>query len=196
MKACKSLNEAFKVDGAIHAAPAADQRYGSDFVKRQRLALMKQAARLKVGDFVTVKKSVKSSNAGVVGAIKVINKDGSYQVSFGRGDDVADYKADELELYESMKTSLDHMLKAFVKGDLEAAAAHLRECMKGKMKKAVKKAALKEGKSVSPELGDILDEKANGADEVEHEGRIYRREGPKNSTSPAGAWKECGPCKS
>ena len=39
------------------------------------------------------------------------------------------------------KAPLDHMLKAFVKGDLEAAAAHLRECMKGKMKKRVKKLA-------------------------------------------------------
>lgn len=96
----------------------------------------------KVGDLVT---PTVRSNKGVTGAVSRINKDGTYQVSFGKNDagemDQVDYKENELELYETMKTSLDHMLKAFVKGDLEAAAAHLRECMKGKMKKRVKKLA-------------------------------------------------------
>lgn len=96
----------------------------------------------KVGDLVT---PTVRSNKGVTGVVSHINKDGTYQVSFGKNDagemDQVDYKENELELYESMKTSLDHMLKAFVKGDLEVAAAHLRECMKGKMKKRVKKLA-------------------------------------------------------
>src|SRR5574343_332005 len=52
--------------------------------------------------------------------------------------------------------------------------------------------SLLEAKSpkLSAELDDILNQKADGADEVSHKGKTYKRSGPKNSVSQPGKWKE------
>ena len=44
---------------------------------------------------------------------------------------------------------------------------------------------------MTPELIDTLNSKAQGADEVTHQGKKYKRSGPKNAVSQPGKWKLC-----
>lgn len=45
------------------------------------------------------------------------------------------------------------------------------------------------GPKITPELARILDDKANGADDVVYQGKTYVRTGPKNPASKPGPWR-------
>ena len=107
----------------------------------------------------------------------------------------------------SQQSKVSKMIGALAKGDSSSAQILFKEAMTEKVGAAldarkivvagqIYNESVDLEESAGKELSHRLDSKANGADEVDHEGHTYRRRGPSVSTgkgSEPGPWRKVKP---